>query len=279
MFSEIAQDPSTDATSKASKSSSKSSKKSPSASTATVTTSKSVCSTALKGEHLDAAQMLLKAGTACTLKDDEDCENTAIAVERVAADLIGLTTAVATALNRGLVEQNPSKEDIVLLKRWCEFYSQDLLPQTKTMIKKASPKLDAYGLFLPSRMGVSVRQDLLQKGLKGEVDEDLSMEGAQSNSVSHVVDDECVETRDRKKVPEDDGEQGDDSRDHVDDETKNMDDDEDDAVVAAEKVTGETVSTVQGAGSEAQDEEGGDEYDEYYDEEEEEYYDEDDDES
>jgi len=35
------------------------------------------------------------------------------------------------------------------------------------MVKSTAPTLDAYGLFLPSRMGANVSQDLLQQGLKG----------------------------------------------------------------------------------------------------------------
>jgi hypothetical protein len=45
---------------------------------------------------------LLKAGVVCQLKEGEECENTAIASELVASDMIGLTTAVAIALNRAL---------------------------------------------------------------------------------------------------------------------------------------------------------------------------------
>jgi len=131
---------------------------------------KVITATCLKNEHLEAAQMLLKAGLACALKPEEECENTAIALERVVADLIGLTTAVATALNnvlkRGDYADN-EELDRELVKKWCEFYSDELLPQTKSMVKSTSPTLDAYGLFLPSRMGASVSQDLLQKGLKG----------------------------------------------------------------------------------------------------------------
>src|SRR5210317_1458748 len=41
-------------------------------------------------EHLKFAQMVLKAGLACTLHDGEEQENTAMCVERVAADLMGL---------------------------------------------------------------------------------------------------------------------------------------------------------------------------------------------
>merc|ERR1712232_1195234 len=63
---------------------------------------KPITSTCLRVEHLDASALLLKAGVACQLKDGEECENTAIAAERVVSDLIGLTSAVAKALNRAL---------------------------------------------------------------------------------------------------------------------------------------------------------------------------------
>lgn len=169
MFDEISSDPSAG----------KSSKK----------PAKPITSTALRPEHLEAAQMLLKAGTACQLKDGEECENTAIAAERVASDMIGLTTAVAMALNRALKGNNLKGADPALIKRWCEFYSEELLPQTKSMVKKTAAKLDAYGLFLPSRMGASISQEVLLKGLKlaeaevevesienGEEEEDVEVE-------------------------------------------------------------------------------------------------------
>lgn len=129
---------------------------------------KPITSTALRNEHLDAAKMLLKAGMACQLKDGEECENTAIAVERVASDLIGLTAAVAMAINRALKDDDLKGADPALIRQWCEFYSEELSPQTRAMVKKTTPKLDAYGLFLPSRMGATVSQDILQKGLKLE---------------------------------------------------------------------------------------------------------------
>jgi cell envelope opacity-associated protein A len=108
---------------------------------------------------------LLKAGVVCQLKEGEECENTAIASERVASDMIGLTTAVAIALNRALKDDDLKGADPALLKKWCVLYSQHLLPQTKAMVKRTSPKLDAYGLFLPSRMGTAVAPDILEKGL------------------------------------------------------------------------------------------------------------------
>jgi hypothetical protein len=135
---------------------------------------KPVTSTTLRAEHLEAAAMLLKAGVACQLKDGEECENTAIAAERVASDLIGLTSAVAIALNRAFKGDDLKGADPVLLKKWCEFYSKELLPQTRAMIKKTSPKLDAYGLFLPSRMGTSVAPEVLQRGLHLEEEEEES---------------------------------------------------------------------------------------------------------
>lgn len=126
-----------------------------------------ITSTCLKNEHLEASQMLLEAGLACQLKPKEECENTAIAVERVVTDLIAMTTAIAKSLNAALGGKTNQDLDWALLKKWCQFYSAELLPQTKGLMKKTSPTLDAFGLYLPSRMGASVSQDLLQKGLKG----------------------------------------------------------------------------------------------------------------
>lgn len=126
---------------------------------------KPITATSLRAENFNAAEMLLKAGILCQLKEGEECENTAIASERVASDMIGLTTAVAIALNRALKDGDLKGADPSLLKKWSVFYRDELLPQTKTMVKKVSPKLDAYGLFLPSRMGTSVSPDLLEKGV------------------------------------------------------------------------------------------------------------------
>ena len=139
---------------------------------------KPITSTSLRSDHLDAAKLLLKTGVACVLKNGEANENTALAVERVASDLLGLTTAVATALNRALKNDADLKgADPVLIKQWCEFYSEVLLPQTRSMVKQTTPKLDAFGLFLPSRMGASVSPDLLQKGMKlGEIDDSAEVE-------------------------------------------------------------------------------------------------------
>mmetsp|Transcript_911 Transcript_911/g.2107 ORF Transcript_911/g.2107 Transcript_911/m.2107 type:complete len:594 (-) Transcript_911:81-1862(-) len=127
---------------------------------------KPITSTSLKIDHLDAAKLLLETGSACVLKNGEENENTALAVERVASDLLGLTTAVTGALTRALKDDDLNGADPVLIKKWCEFYSEELLPQTRSMVKRTAPKLDAYGLFLPSRMGPTLSQDLLQKGLK-----------------------------------------------------------------------------------------------------------------
>lgn len=157
------------------------------------TSNKPITSTSLRQEHLNAAEMLLKAGIVCQLKEGEECENTAIAAERVASDMIGMTTAVAVALNRVLKDKNSLKNaDTALVKNWCKFYSEDLLPQTKSMIKKLSPKLDAYGLFLPSRMGASVSQDLLELGLNLEEDATTTSEdeSPRSNVKSTVVTEE-----------------------------------------------------------------------------------------
>ncbi|VEU45326.1 unnamed protein product [Pseudo-nitzschia multistriata] len=143
---------------------------------------KPITSTSLKADHLDAAKLLLETGLACVLKKGEENENTALAVERVASDLLGLTTAVTGALTRALKDDDLKGADPVLIKKWCEFYSESLLPQTRSMVKKTAPTLDAYGLFLPSRMGPTLSQDLLQKGLK--LDESSSAGDAEESETS-----------------------------------------------------------------------------------------------
>ena len=163
-FDEIASDPSTTST-KAKKG--KQARKSSSTTTSSTTSTKPITSTSLRTEHLDAAAHLLKAGVACQLGQSEECENTALAAERVCSDLIALTTAVSGALHRALTTKNDSatKNNPLVIKKWCEFYNDDLLPQTRSLIRKTTPKLDAFGLFLPSRMGNTLAPDLLQKGL------------------------------------------------------------------------------------------------------------------
>ncbi|CAJ1952470.1 unnamed protein product [Cylindrotheca closterium] len=156
---------------------------------------KPITSTCLRVEHLDASALLLKAGVACQLKDGEECENTAIAAERVASDLIGLTSAVAKALNRALERDELDGSDAELIKRWCEFYSEDLLPQTRSMVKRTTPKLDAFGLFLPSRMGATVSQDTLQKGLKLEPPEPSAGDAEAAEEEDEDSADEKVETK------------------------------------------------------------------------------------
>jgi ANTH domain len=161
---------------------------------------KPITATALRVENLNSAEMILKTGLPCQLKDGEECENTAIAAERVVSDLIGLTSAVAMALNRALKDEGDLKgADPALLKKWCVFYKEQLLPQTKAMIKKASPKLDAYGLFLPSRMGTSVAPDVLERGLNleekavSEADEEDEEVGDAATAVSEPREAEPVD--------------------------------------------------------------------------------------
>lgn len=190
IFTEIANDPNKAKTSKSSKPKPK----------------KCITSTCLKNEHLEAAQMLLKAGLACNLKPngEEECENTAIALERVVADLIGLTGAVATALNNALKSTYDNDPDVDwgLVKKWCEFYSDELLVETKSLMKKTTPILDAFGLFLPSRIGTGVSQELLQKGLKGRgsASEDTkSTEEAISND-DEAEDNESIDVGEEEKA-------------------------------------------------------------------------------
>ena len=148
--------------------------------------------------------MLLKAGLACELKSngEEECENTAIALERVVSDLIGLTTAVATALNNALRGDYDYDSDMDwdLIAKWCEFYSSELLVQTKGVMKRTTPTLDAYGLFLPSRMGVSVSQDLLQKGLKGKSSSDGTSSDSAAGTDEKVCKDEAADLEEDRDV-------------------------------------------------------------------------------
>ena len=127
---------------------------------------KPITSTSLKKEHLDAAKLVLENGIKCTLRNGEECENTALAVERVVSDLIGLSAAVAKALNKVLKDDDLHGADPALIKQWVQFYSEELAPQTRAMVKKTTPKLDAYQLFLHSRTPVTVSPDLIEKGLK-----------------------------------------------------------------------------------------------------------------
>lgn len=105
-----------------------------------------------------------------------------------------------------------------MIKTWCEFYSEDLLPQTRAMVKKTAPKLDAFGLFLPSRMGPTLSQDLLQKGLK--LGENAASEGEESETLEKkdpsTEDDKESDNAEEAEAPQNAGE--DDEVEEVDEE-------------------------------------------------------------
>jgi len=165
---------------------------------------------------------LLKTGVACVLKNGEECENTALAVERVASDLLGLSTAVSGALTRALKGDDLNGADPVLIKKWCEFYSEELLPQTRAMVKKTAPKLDAFGLFLPSRMGPTLSQDLLQKGMKlDEAGEESDASAATKKDSSSEEDKESDKTEEEAEVAEDADEE--EPEEEVDDDVEEID--------------------------------------------------------
>ena len=154
-------------------------------------------------EHLKFARMVLKAGLACNLHDGEECESTAMCLERVAADLMGLTSTVATALKRELKGGEGGGDcDPELVRRWCEFYSGELLPDTKRFVKRITGKLDVYGLYLPSRMSASLPPELLEKGLKlgtgdgGEPSAAPAEENEAENDNSPEEDETCAEETD-----------------------------------------------------------------------------------
>ena len=189
-------------------------------------------------EHLKFAQMVLKAGLACTLNDGEEQENTAMCVERVAADLMGLTAAVAVALKRELKEPNNIDADSeALVKQWCEFYSQELLPDTKKFVKKTSSKLDAYGLYLPSRISTSLPQELLDRGLKlggeeadnaDEEDDELEEEAKSDKSEEKYDDNASEERSDVEEADEGDASIAMSAAAHTDDDQYEYDYDYDD---------------------------------------------------
>jgi len=157
--------------------------------------SKSITSTSLRAEHLEAAKMILKSGTQCVFKENEDCDNTGVCVERVATDLSALTAAVAQALTKALRPSKASREpagnvDMALIKLWCEFYKDELLPKTKNMLKISAPILDQYGHYLPTRTGPSMNPELLEKGLRGEGEEGKEEEGEEEEDEKAVQEEE-----------------------------------------------------------------------------------------
>lgn len=156
-------------------------------------------------EHLKFAQMVLKAGLACTLHEGEDSESTAMCVERVAADLMGLTAAVATALKRELKQSSSGEASSSdeLTKQWCEFYAEELLPETKKFCKKVTNKLDAYGLYLPSRISASLSPELLERGLKlGGSRTNTKAENAEAEEEEEDREDEAEEAAATEAVEE-----------------------------------------------------------------------------
>jgi hypothetical protein len=233
-----------------------------------------ITSTCLRTEHLEAAAVLLKAGVACQLKDGEECENTCIALERVVADLIGLTSAVALALNRALKNTDDLKgADPAIIKKWCEFYKQSLLPQTKMMIKKTSSKLDAYGLFLPSRMGTSVSPEMLQKGLDLQVATEPAQDAVKGGEEGETT---AVAEKEKADVVKGDDDKAKSDKDDDDDEKE--DDHEEPSTTTRRSAKGET-TTKQTPSSQAkearkQEEATEEEADDEYEYEEEEYDDE-----
>jgi len=202
-------------------------------------------------EHLKFAQMVLKAGLACTLHEGEDSESTAMCVERVAADLMGLTAAVATALKRELKQSSSDTEE--LTKQWCEFYADELLPETKKFCKKVTNKLDAYGLYLPSRISASLSPELLEKGLK------LGSSSSRTSTKEENADDEDKEEEEAAADAEEEEQAVEEKADTCEEgEVGREKADEGDASIA---MSAATASSTQGDEDEYDDEY--DEYDEY----------------
>jgi hypothetical protein len=151
---------------------------------------KPITSTCLRTENLEAAKLVLKAGCACVPKDGETCENIALASERVVVDLMSLTSAVALALNRAIKGRESKDADPEVIKLWCQFYSDELLPQTKATVKKASPRLDSFGLYLPTRMSTTVSKEVLNLGLEGGVVAAVKEEEVQPQEAADEAEDD-----------------------------------------------------------------------------------------
>lgn len=124
-------------------------------------------STNLNQDNLDAAKLVLRAGVACSaLSCEKYSEHIAVAIDCLVKDLIGLVNVVGNTLNVALTQHgiNKKNENQILLDRWCDFYIQTLLPQTKQVIRITMPLLDRYGLYLPSRNGKNLKNELLVEG-------------------------------------------------------------------------------------------------------------------
>ena len=128
-----------------------------------------ITKTSLRLELLQASKAVLKAGCECKLRSGEDTEVTAACMERVANDLNLMCSTVATTLSKTLSGGGVNGEgvDKKLVKEWCEFYSAELLPQTKLLLKDTAKNLDRHNIFIPTRLGAGVTSDLLKRGMEG----------------------------------------------------------------------------------------------------------------
>lgn len=155
-------------------------------------------------EHYKAAELLLKAGTAVcrNLKDDDVDENTALAAERVASDLMALTVACGKALSsRSSSRTQSAPPPPALVRQWCVWYRDTLVPQTKQVLHQLSPPLDAFGLYLPSRipktgLTASALEEMIAAGeneaaaVAGESREDDDAEGGGEDDMEPKEDEE-----------------------------------------------------------------------------------------
>lgn len=232
-------------------------------------------SSRLRADHLEGAAMVLEASRACALKDGECVEHTASAAERVAADLLGLTAATAAALDRALSKDD--HENKALLKRWCVFYREDLLPKTKALVRKVSPKLDRYGLFLPSRLAANVRPELLDKGLRYDDDEmeeendNKKKDNAEEETKDEVADEADTISSSQKvsasSTQDDEEDEVEDDDDDEEEEDEDEDDEEEDDVPAKSAPSKSKESAYEDEDDEEEDGYDYEEVEEYYDEE------------
>jgi len=187
---------------------------------------KPITSTALRPELLKFSRTTLTSRCACALKRGEDCESTAVCVERVVQDMNILTSVVAGAINRAVKDSEEGKGeeknvDFEILKEWADFYENELLPQTRELLKVTAAKLDRYSIFIPTRISGGVSKEVIDKVRAGG--SMPAVEPAEEEKEAEVVEDKEEEVAEEEK--EEEGGEEVSSSDVVEEDSKDDDND------------------------------------------------------
>ncbi|GMH80595.1 hypothetical protein TL16_g08612 [Triparma laevis f. inornata] len=181
----------------------------------------SITSGGLRPEHLEAAKMILAAGSKCALKKGEDCDITASCLERVVTDLKSLTSAVGKSLTLSLKSPSTlSTSDKKLISQWCVFYEEELCVKAREIFKESQGTLDRYGLFVQGRVGGAKGGE--EEGGEEEEEEEEKEEVEEEEEQEK---EEEVEKEPAEEEQEEDGEGGGGEEDD-DDEEYEYDDEE-----------------------------------------------------